>query len=126
VATSEEMYATPTWAALSGQVRASGGVAATVKVVVEVLLSGFGSGVVEVTVPVLEIGPDVLGPVTMSTIVATPLAGKEPKEQLPVVPTRVQVPCDGVAETIVVPDGTVSLAITFAAALGPAFETTKL
>jgi hypothetical protein len=101
-------------------------VAVTVKLVVEVLLARFGSGVVEETVPVLEIGPDVLGPLTMSTIVATPLAGKEPREQLPVGPMRVQVPCDDVAETIVVPDGTVSLAITFAAGLGPAFETTKL
>jgi hypothetical protein len=126
VATSEELYLTPTWAAPSGHARASAGVGVTVKLVVEVLLARFGSGVVEETVPVLEIVPDVLGLLTTSTIVATPLASTVPREQLPLVLVPEQDPCDAVTETIVAPAGTVSLAVTFAARPGPAFAITKL
>jgi hypothetical protein len=125
VATSEELYATPTWAAPSGQVTASEGVAVTVKVVVEVLLARFGSGVVEATVAVLTTVPDALGLLTMSWTVATPLASIVPREQLTVLVPE-QDPCDGAAETNVAPDGRASLTVTLAARLGPAFATTML
>jgi hypothetical protein len=99
-----------------------GGVVVTVAVAVEVLFAGFGSGVVEEAVAVLATVPDVLGLLTTSWTVATPLAGTVPREQL-MVPVPVQDPCDDVAETNVVPAGRVSLTVTLAARLGPAFAT---
>jgi hypothetical protein len=106
-------------------VTASEGVAVTVKVVVEVLLARFGSGVVEATVAVLTTVPDALGLLTMSWTVATPSAGIVPREQLTVLVPE-QDPCDGAAETNVAPDGRASLTVTLAARLGPAFATTML
>lgn len=122
----EELYGTPTWAAPRGHVTVSGGVVVTVKVVVEVLFAGFGSGVVaEATVAVLTTVPDALGLLTMSWTVATPLASIVPREQLMVLVPE-QDPCDGAAETNVAPDGRVSLTVTLAARLGPAFATAML
>ena len=118
----KELYATPAWAAPSGQVTVREGVAVTAKVVVELLLAGFGSGVMEEAVAVLETVPDMLGLLTTSTAVATPLAGTVPREQVTVL-VPVQDPCDGVAETNVVPAGRVSLTVTLAARLGPALAT---
>jgi hypothetical protein len=107
-------------------VTVSGGVAVAVKVVVEVLFAGFGSGVVaEATVAVLTTVPDVLGLLTMSWTVATLLASRVPREQLTVLVPE-QDPCDGAAETNVAPDGRASLTVTLAARLGPAFATTML
>jgi hypothetical protein len=106
-------------------VTASEGVAVTVKVVVEVLLARFGSGVVEATVAVLTTVPDALGLLTMSWTVATPSASRVPREQLTVLVPE-QDPCDGATETNVAPDGRASLTVTLAARLGPAFATTML
>jgi hypothetical protein len=102
-----------------------GGVVVTVAVVVEVLFARFESRVSLATVAVLTTVPDVLGLLTTSTTVATPLAGTVPREQLTVL-VPAQDPCDGVAETNVVPAGRVSLTVTLAARLGPAFATTML
>jgi len=106
-------------------VTVSGGAPVTVNVVVEVLLARFGSGVVEETVAVLETVPGVLGLLTTSTTEATPLASTVPREQLTVLVPE-QDPCDGVAETNVAPAGRVSLRVTLAARLGPAFVTAML
>jgi hypothetical protein len=124
-AVSEELYAIPIWATPTGQVTFSGGVVVAVKFHVEVLLARFGSGVVEETVAVLETVPGVLELLTTSTTVATPLANTVPREQLTVLVPE-QDPTDGVAETSVVPAGSVSLTVTPAAKLGPAFATARL
>ena len=121
----KELYATPTWAPLSGQVTVSGGVVVTVKVVVDVLFAAFGSGVDEATVAVFTTVPDALGLLTTTWTVATPLANIVPREQLTVLVPE-QDPCDGAAETNVVPDGRASLTVTPAARLGPAFPTAML
>jgi hypothetical protein len=89
---------------------------------VEVLFAEFGSGVSVATVAVLATVPDVPGLFTTSWTVATPLAGTVPREQVMVL-VPVQDPCDGVVETNVVPGGRVSLIVTPAARLGPAFAT---
>jgi hypothetical protein len=102
-----------------------GGVVVTVAVAVEVLFAEFGSGVSVATVAVLATVPDVLGLLTTSWTVATPLAGTVPREQLTVL-VLVQDPCDGVTETNVMPAGRVSLTVTPAARLGPAFATAML
>jgi len=122
VATSEELYATPIWAAPSGQATASEEVAVTVTGHVAELLPVFGF---EETVAVLETVPDVPGPLTMRTTVATPLASTVPREQLTVLVPE-QDPCDGVAETYVVPAGRASVTVTFDARLTPVFVTTML
>jgi hypothetical protein len=80
---------------------------------------------VEETVAVLETVPDVLGLLTTSTTVATPLAARVPREQVTVLVPE-QDPCDAVAETNVVPDGTTSVTVTFVARLAPVFVTTML
>jgi hypothetical protein len=130
VATTEELYATPTWAAPSGQVTASEGLPVTVKVAVEVLLARFESGVVEETVAVLETVPDVLGLLRTSTTAPTPPAAIVPREQLtvlvPLVKEHDDPAGDGVAETYVVPAGRTSVTVTFDARLGPAFVTARL
>jgi hypothetical protein len=59
-----------------------GGVVVTVAVAVEVLFAEFGSGVSVATVAVLATVPDVLGLLTTSWTVATPLAGTVPREQV--------------------------------------------
>jgi hypothetical protein len=100
------------------------GVAVTFTLAVEVLFAEFGSGVSAATVAVLATVPDVPGLFTTSWTVATPLAGTVPREQLTVL-APVQDPCDGVAETNVVPAGRVSLTVTPAARLGPAFATAR-
>jgi hypothetical protein len=99
--------------------------AVTVTVYVEVLLARFESRVSEATVAVLATVPDVLGLLTTSVIVAEPRAARVPREQLTVL-VPVQDPCDGVAETNVVPAGRMSPTTTFAAGLGPAFVTVML
>ena len=120
----KEVYATPAWATPSGHVTVRGGVVVTVAVAVEVLFAEFGSGVSVATVAVLATVPDVLGLLTTSWTVATPLAGTVPREQLTVL-VPVQDHCDGVADTNVVPAGRVSLTVTPAARLGPAFATAR-
>jgi len=102
-----------------------GGVVVTVTVAVEVLFAEFGSGVMEEAVAVLATVPDVLGLLTTSWTVATPLAGTVPREQLTVLVPE-QDPCDGVAETNMLPAGRTSLTVTLAARLGPAFATAML
>ena len=127
-----ELYATPTWAALSGQVTVSegGGAAVTVKVVVEVLLPVFG--VEETVAAFVTVGGlgGVLGLLTTSTTVATPLASTVPREQLTVLVLLVKEQDDpagdGVAETYVVPVGRTSVTVTFVARLGPVFVTAML
>jgi hypothetical protein len=100
------------------------GAAVTVKGHVEVLLPVFG---VEETVAELETVPAVLGLLTTSTTVATPLAARVPREQLTVVVPEQDDPAGaGVAETYVVPAGRTSVTVTFAARLAPVFVTTML
>jgi hypothetical protein len=91
-------------------------------VAVEVLLARFESRVSVATVAVLATVPDVLGLLTTSTMVADLPAARVPREQLTVL-VPVQDPCDGVAETNVAPAGRVSLTVTAADRLGPAFAT---
>jgi translation elongation factor EF-1beta len=91
-------------------------------VVVEKLLARFGSGVVEETVAVLTTVPVAFGLVTMSLTVAVPPAAIVPTGQLTVLVPE-QDPCEGVADTNVVPAGRMSLTVTPAAGLGPAFVT---
>ena len=101
-------------------------VAVAVKVNVERLLAVFGSGVVETTVAVLSNGPDEPGPTTTSVIVAElaePLEGIVPREQVTVPMLEEQ---GDVAETNVVPAGKMSVTVTPAAVLGPAFLTTMV
>jgi hypothetical protein len=120
----KELYATPAWAAPSGQVTVGGGVAVTVKVVEEVLLARFGSGVGEETMAVLATVPDELGLKTTSWTVAKPPAAMVPREQL-TVPVPEQDPAgDAVADTNVVPAGRMSATVTLCARLGPALVTT--
>jgi hypothetical protein len=95
-------------------------------VYVDRLLAVFGSGVVETTVAVLSNGPDELGPTTTSVIVAElaePLEGIVPREQVTVPMLEEQ---GDVAETNVMPAGKMSVTVTPAAALGPAFLTTMV
>jgi hypothetical protein len=96
-----------------------------VEVVVERLLAVFGSGVVETTVAEFATGTDMRGLTTTSTTVAERPAATVPREQLTVLVPE-QDPCDGVAETNVVPAGRTSATVTLAAGLGPAFATTML
>jgi hypothetical protein len=99
------------------------GTVEVVEVVVERLLAVFGSGVVETTVAVFATGTDMRGLTTTSTTVAERPAATVPREQLTVLVPE-QNPCDGVAETNVVPAGRMSATVTPAAGLGPAFATT--
>jgi hypothetical protein len=94
-------------------------------VAVEELFPVTGSGVVETTVAMLESGPDEIGLVTTITTAAEPPLAMEPREQLTVLVPE-QDPCEGVAETNVVPAGKTSLTVTPAAELGPAFATAML
>ena len=128
-----ELYATPTWAAPSGQVTVSegGGAAVTVKVVVEVLLPVFG--VEETVAEFVTVGGlgGVLGLLTTSTTVATPLAARVPRRQVTVLVLLVKEhddddAGDGVAETYVVPAGRTSVTVTLVARLEPVFVTTML
>jgi hypothetical protein len=96
-------------------------------VTVEVLLARFESSVSVATVAVLATVPDVLGLLTTSTTVAEPPAARVPREQLTVlVPEQDDPAGDGVAETNVVPAARVSLTVTLAARLGPAFVTVRV
>ena len=73
---------------------------------------------------VLATVPIEFGPVMTSTTVAEPPAARVPREQLTVlVPEQDDPAGDGVAETNVVPAGRMSVTVTFAAGLGPAFVT---
>jgi hypothetical protein len=128
-----ELYATPTWAALSGQVTVSeeGGVAVTVVFTVEVLLPVLG--VEETVAAFVTVGGlgGVLGLLTTSTTVATPLAARVPRRQVTVLVLLVKEhdddPAgDGVAETYVVPAGRGSVTVTLVARLEPVFVTTML
>jgi len=104
-----------------------GGVAVTVKVVVEVLLPVFG--VEETVAAFVTVGGlgGVLGLLTTSTTVATPWAARVPREQVTVlVPEQDDPAGDGVAETYVVPAGRTSVTVTFVARLGPVFVTAML
>jgi hypothetical protein len=94
----------------------------TVTLDVEVLFAVFGSGVVETTVAVLAIVPDALGLRTTNAIVAEPPLAIVPSEQMTAL-LKVQDPCDGDAETNVVPAGKMSVTVTPAAEMGPAFVT---
>jgi len=105
-------------------VTVSGGVVVTVKVVVEVLLVRFGSGVGEEMMAVLETVPDVLGLTTTSWTVAKPPAAIVPREQLTVLVPEQDPAGDAVADTNVVPAGRMSATVTLCARLGPAFVTT--
>jgi hypothetical protein len=79
----------------------------TVTVEEAVLLAGFGSGVVAVTVAVLVIGPGVDGRLTVRAMVALPLPLIVPSEQV-TVDVPLHEPWLGVAETNVVPGGRTS------------------
>ena len=101
--------------------------AVTVMVYVEVLLAKLKSRVSEATVAVFATVPAEFGLLTTSVMVAEPPTAIVPREQLTVlVPVQDAPAGDGVAETKVVPAGRISPTTTFAAGLGPAFETTKL
>jgi hypothetical protein len=107
-----------------------GGVAVTVVFTVEVLLPVLG--VEETVAEFVTVGGlgGVLGLVTTSTTVATPLASTVPREQLTVLVLLVNEQDDpagdGVAETYVVPAGRTSVTVTFVARLGPVFVTAML
>jgi hypothetical protein len=96
-----------------------------VEAVVEELFDVTGSGVVESTVAVLVSEPAEPGLITTITTVAVPPLAMVLREQETVLVPE-QDPCDGVAETNVVPAGKTSLTVTPAAELGPAFVTTML
>jgi len=72
--------------------------APTVTVHDEVLFGVCGSGVVETTVAVLEKAPVAPGLATTRAMVADAPFAIVPKEQVTTL-VKVQVPCDGVAET---------------------------
>ena len=71
---------------------------------------------------VFDTGPGVDGSVTMRVIVADAPFASVPRVQVTVV-VPLQLPWLGVAETNDVPAGSASVTTTFAAALGPAFDT---
>jgi hypothetical protein len=89
---------------------------------VEELLAGFGSICVAVTVAVLDTVPGVDGVVSTRLIVALPPLANAPAAHVTVVAT-LQDPCDGVAETSVVPAGRTSDTTTLLAAPGPLLTT---
>jgi hypothetical protein len=97
----------------------------TVTVHVEVLSTVFRSGVVETTVAVLTIGPAEFGLATVIVTVAEPLLAIVPREQL-TAPVKEQGPCGDAADTNVVPAGRMSVTVTPAAAMGPAFAIARL
>lgn len=97
----------------------------SVAVHVEALFAVFASGVVDTTVAVLASGPGELGVATTSMIVAEPPLANVPTEQT-TAPVKEQDPCVGVAETNVVPAGRMSVTVTPAAEMGPAFATARL
>ena len=108
----------------SERVGTLGGVV-TVTVHVEVLFPVIGSGVVETTVAVLTIGPAELGPATVIATVAEPPLAIVPRVQM-TAPVKEQGPCGDAADTNVVPAGRMSVTVTPAAAMGPAFAIARL
>ncbi len=100
-------------------------VPATVTTHDEELLLVFASGVVEMTVAVFVSGPGVFGAVTATTIVAEAPLAIAPREQVTEL-VKEQDPCVGVADTNVAPGGRISVTVTAAAEMGPAFATAKL
>jgi hypothetical protein len=95
----------------------------TVTVYVERLLVVFESGVVLTTVAVLSNGPNELGLVRTSAMVVEPPEAIVPRAQVTVPTLEEQ---GDVAETNEVPAGKMSVTVTPAAALGPAFLTTMV
>jgi hypothetical protein len=89
---------------------------------VDELFAGFGSVCVAVTVTVLDTGPGVDEVVSTRLIVALPRFANVPIAQDTVV-VPLHDPCDGVAETNVVPAGSTSVTTTLLAALGPLLAT---
>ena len=89
---------------------------------VEELFPGVESVVALVTVAVLLKVPGVDGAVTIKVIVAVDPLFIVPRAQLTAV-VPLHVPCEGVAETKVVPVGIVSATTTLVAADGPLFVT---
>jgi hypothetical protein len=89
---------------------------------VEELFAGFGSVSVAVTVAVLDTEPGVGEVVSTRLIVALPPFASEPREHVTVV-VLLHDPCDGVAETNVVPAGSTSVTVTLLAAPGPPLAT---
>jgi hypothetical protein len=90
-------------------------------VAVEELFAALGSVVVEATLAVFEIVAAAAGVTfTVSVIVADAAAVIVPSAQLTVV-VPLHVPCEGVAETNVVPAGSTSTTDTPAASEGPLF-----
>lgn len=91
------------------------------------LLSGLGSGVVEVTVAVFRIMPEAVTTVVRIVSVAPLPARIVPREAttVPLVPTGgpVQVPWLGAQDTNVVPGGSGSVTVTPSAVDGPALAT---
>jgi hypothetical protein len=106
------------------------GIAVTlmVTVVVELLFAGFGSTADVVTEAVFEITVPCARPFAVCTVrvtVAVPLPANVPREHVTVV-VPLQLPCDGVAETNVTPEGRTSVTETFAALLGPPLLTVSV
>jgi hypothetical protein len=102
-----------------------GGVAVTVVVAVEVLLPVLG--VEETVAEFVTVGGlgGVLGLLTTSTTVATPLGSTVPRLQVTGLVLGHD-PCDGVTETNVVPAGRASVTVTPVARLEPEFVTVML
>ena len=106
------------------------GIAVTLMVTacVELLFAGFGSTADVVTDAVFEITVPCARPLavwTVSVTVAVPLLATVPRAQVMVV-VPLQLPCEGVAETNVTPEGRTSVTETFAALLGPALLTVSV
>ena len=98
------------------------GAAVAVTVAVALLFAGTGSVSVAVTLAVFAIVPPTTGAVTTSaTVIELPEASAPAEHVTVAVP--VQVPCDGVADTNVVPAGSTSATVTPVAPLGPLFVT---
>jgi hypothetical protein len=85
----------------------------TVVVCVAVLLSGYGSGSVALTVAALETVPGAMGVMTIVTVVVASKANVPRLHVTVVVPE--QVPCLGVAETNITLGGRVSVIVTLLA-----------
>jgi hypothetical protein len=102
--------------------------ATTVVVVLEVLLPGVGSAVVEATDAVLVSEPPWLGAVTTTVITAAvaPAASAGRVQLTDTLPAFVHVQPAPLAELNVTPAGSVSATVRFAASDGPLFVTVKV
>src|SRR5712691_11457833 len=107
--------ASPSSSSVNGEV--AGSCAAGMTVIVDVLESfaGFESGLFEVTVAVFATTPGVCGRLMVSVIVALDTPVSDPMLHVTVV-VPLHDPCDGTAETNVLPAGRTSVTVTPVAA----------